>query len=274
MRTIALSPFIAILVIGCVSVHRTSPYDPVVNFRIVYANDANGVQTFAILPSTYDSGTPNRWVIYNHGFGQIIDQLVTYDPQSRFLQSLTAAGFVVLASDYRNLACWGNQECSEDMANLQVLWHLRLNLSAKPFVIGESMGGIVTWNAIAHGALKPLAVVGIYPVCSLAAMDKNAVLEPTIQSAYGFSAQTGYATATSGYDPMLAPASPYSSFPIAVWASYADHVVVRSANEDPFALKIQAAGGNVVIHTSSGEHGDLSNFDASSVVAFFRRSAQ
>ena len=132
----------------------------------------------------------------------------------------------------------------------------------------------MTWNAISLGALTPLAVVGIYPVCNLAAMDENPGFVSTIQSAFGFDSQAGYAAATQGFDPMLTPASEFSSFPIVLWASYSDHVVVRSLNEDPFARAIVAVGGAVTIHTSTGEHGDPSNFDASSVVSFFKGLGQ
>jgi hypothetical protein len=176
---------------------------------------------------------------------------------------------VVIASEYRNLACWGNTECAEDVANLQTLWHSLLNLTPQPYVIGESMGGIVTWNAISHQTLKPLAVVGIYPVCSLANMYTKAVFVPSIQSAYGFDSPAGYSRATAGFDPLLTSPSAFVNLPIQIWASYSDHTVSRSRNEDPFAAEINAAGGNVVIHTSHGDHGDPSNFEASAVITFF-----
>jgi hypothetical protein len=131
------------------------------------------------------------------------------------------------------------------------------------------MGGIVTWNAISLGTLKPLAVVGIYPVCNLAAMYKNSVLAPSIQTAYDFNSQAEYEAATRGFNPILNPPSTFIAFPIVVWASHSDQVVVRSLNEDPFAKTINAAGGNVTIHTSTGNHGDPSNFDAPEVISFF-----
>jgi alpha-beta hydrolase superfamily lysophospholipase len=209
------------------------------------------------------------WIIYNHGYGQTISSIVANAPQSHFVESLAGAGFVVVASDYRDLACWGNTKCSEDVANLQTLWHSQLNLRPKPFVIAESMGGIVTWNAIAHGSLKPLAVVGIYPACNLASMYENGILAPSIEAAYGFTTKAEYSAATKGFDPILTSPSTFIGFPMQMWASPSDHVVVRSLNEDPFAKGVNAAGGSVTIHTSRGEHGDQSNFDASVVISFF-----
>lgn len=100
-------------------------------------------------------------------------------------------------------------------------------------------------------------------------MDTNVVLAPSIQAAYGFASAAGYSAATNGFDPMLTPPSAFVDFPIQIWASYSDHAVVRSLNEDLFALAVRAAGGSVTIHTSTGEHGDASNFDAPAVISFF-----
>ncbi len=71
------------------------------------------------------------------------------------------------------------------------------------------------------------------------------------------------------FDPILIPPSTFAGFPIVMWSSYSDQVVVRSQNEDPFANAINGTGGSVVIHRSRGEHGDPSNFDAPAVIAFF-----
>jgi alpha-beta hydrolase superfamily lysophospholipase len=232
-------------------------------------SDANGVSTWAILPPSYNPQSPSPWIIYDHGFGQSIGSIAANPPQSAFVQSLATSGFVVIASEYRNLTCWGNMECADDIANLQTVWHSQLNLSPQPFVIGESMGGIVTWNAILHGTLKPLAAVGIYPACNLAAMYAEEAFTPTIQTAYDFVSPAGYGAATMGFDPTLAQPSNFVEIPIQIWASHSDRIVLRSQNEDPFAKAINAAGGNITIHTSRGDHGDPSNFDAPAVISFF-----
>jgi pimeloyl-ACP methyl ester carboxylesterase len=252
---------------GCASVHLN--ISPVSQNQTVEESDANGVATWAILPPSYNPQIANPWIIYNHGIGQSIASVAASPPQSNFVHSLTTAGFVVIASNYRDLACWGNQECVEDISNLQTLWRSRLNLSPRPFVIGESMGGIVTWNAISHGALKPMAVVGIYPVCNLKSVYSERAFVPTIQTAYDFALSSGYSAATKGFDPMLASPSTFVVFPIQIWASYRDHSVFRSQNADAFAQAINAAGGTVTVNTSRGRHGDPSNFDAAAVIAFF-----
>jgi acetyl esterase/lipase len=257
------------LTVGCARVILTVPQNSNEHNPILEQTDANGVGTWAIVPASYDRQKAAPWIIYNHGFGQTINSITTNLPQSAFVQSLASAGFVVIASDYRNLACWGDIECANDIANLQLLWRSQLNLASRPFVIGESMGGIVTWNAISHGTLKPLAVVGIYPVCNLAAMYRTRIFAPSIQTAYGFTISTGYLAATSGFDPTLTPPSTFVDIPIQMWASYSDKTVIRQQNEDPFARAINAAGGSVAIFNSHGDHGDASNFDALKVISFF-----
>jgi fermentation-respiration switch protein FrsA (DUF1100 family) len=258
----------AALAVGC-GVHLTVEPAPPVLSKVLQRKDANGVATWAIVPNSYDSSKAFPWIIYNHGFGETIGSITLNAPQNNFVQSLAAAGFVVVASEYRDPACWGDMECAEDIANLQVLWHSLLSLTPQPYVIGESMGGVVTWNAILLNTVKPLAVVGIYPVCSLANMYTKAEFAPTIQSAYGFDSPGEYSKATAGFDPLLAPPHVFTSFPIMIWASYSDHTVSRSKNEDPFSAAINAAGGNVVVRASYGDHGDPSNFNAPAVISFF-----
>jgi len=183
------------------------------------------------------------------------------------------ANYVVIASDYKIQNCWGNAQCVTDIAAVQKSWKEHLNLTPNPYVIAESMGGIVTWNAISHNTLSPRAVVGIYPACSLSNMYGDGVgpVSLDIQNDYGFSNPSGYAAATAGYDPMMAPALDFTSFPVLMWASHSDTSVVRSKNEDPFAARVNAAGGYVVINTSHGNHGDMSNFDPQAVLDFFEK---
>ncbi|MGZ6316998.1 MAG: alpha/beta hydrolase family protein [Anaerolineales bacterium] len=187
------------------------------------------------------------------------------------VNALVQAGYVVIASDYKNQSCWGNAQCVTDIAAVQKLWKAYLNLLPAPYVIAESMGGIVTWNAMAHGALSPIAVVGIYPACNLSNMYARGPgpFYQGIQTDYNFSSPGGYAVATAGYDPMLVPASEFTKVPILMWASYSDTSVVRADNEDRFAARINAAGGNAIINPSTGNHGDRSNFAPSVVLKFF-----
>jgi len=233
--------------------------------------DANGVPTYGMVPQSYNPDVPSRWVLYNHGSGQSGLDISTNPHDSCLANALVQAGYVVIASDYKIDTCWGNSQCVTDIAAVQERWKAYLNLRPSPYVIAESMGGIVTWNAVAHGTLSPLAVAGIYPACSLFNMYAGGAgpFSDDIQNDYEFSSPSGYAPATAGYDPMFAPAKDFTAFPILMWASYSDRSVVRSQNEDPFTVRVNAAGGNAIIVPTSGNHGDASNFNPKAVVAFF-----
>ena len=237
----------------------------------VQLSDANGVPTYGIIPASYKPGIQSRWVLYNHGSGQSGLDISTNHHDSCLVNALVQAGYVVIASDYKIDTCWGNSQCVTDIAAVQERWKAYLNLRPTPYVISESMGGMVTWNAIAHGTLSPLAVVGLYPACNLANMYNGGTgpFSTPIQEDYGFSDPSGFAAATAGYDPMLVPASEFTDFPIMMWASYSDTTILRSENEDPFAARVNAAGGNAIIITSRGRHGDASNFAPQAVLSFF-----
>jgi acetyl esterase/lipase len=238
---------------------------------VVQLNDAHSVPTWAIIPPTYRVGVQSPWVIFDHGAGQSGLAISTDAHDNLLINALVQAGYVVVSSSYTTQNCWGNPQCVTDIAAVQTQWKSYLNLAPQPYVVAESMGGMVTWNAITHGALAPRAVVGIYPACNLSAMYGAGfgLFVSDIQTDYGFSIPSGYAAATAGYDPMLAPVSKFTGIPILMWASYADTTILRSQNEDPFAAAINAAGGNVVVNTSTGNHGDVSNFNPQAVVDFF-----
>ncbi|MGC2477915.1 MAG: hypothetical protein WA485_26490 [Candidatus Sulfotelmatobacter sp.] len=261
------------LTVGCGSNTRTACTLQQLGISPIQLVDANGVKTYGIIPRNYNPSIPSRWVLYDHGSGQTGLAISTNACDTILVKALVQANYVVIASDYKVQNCWGNAQCVTDLAAVQKRWKEQLNLSPKPYVIAESMGGIVTWNAISHNALAPRAVVGIYPACNLSNMYDNGAgpFYLPIQSDYGFSNSTGYAAATAGYDPILSPASDFISFPILMWASYSDTLVLRSQNEDPFAARVNAAGGNVVINTSIGNHGDISNFDREGVLDFFEK---
>ena len=260
-----------VLNLGCATDSPCPVRSNVSSISPVKLTDANGVQTYGIVPPSYNPELPSPWVLFNHGSGQSGLEISTNPDDSCLVNALVEAGYVVIASDYQNRTCWGNAQCVTDIATVQDLWKDHLNLRPAPYVISESMGGIVTWNAIAHGALSPLAVVGLFPACSLSNMFAGGTgpFYSDIQTAYDFSSPSGYAAATDGYDPMLAPASEFTAFPILMWASYLDGTVVRSQNEDPFAARVNAAGGTAIILRSRGGHGDVSNFYPQAVLRFF-----
>src|SRR4051794_20489795 len=90
--------------------------------------DANGVSTWASIPPFYRPDIEWPWVIYDHGYGQLGSHIYSDSNLGDLVKSLASAGYIVIASDYRNINCWGNADCDDDIANLQDVWraHLRL----------------------------------------------------------------------------------------------------------------------------------------------------
>ncbi len=237
--------------------------------------DAGGTQTWALIPASYRPGVQSPWVLYNHGYGGSGQGITNEGGLQNLVNGLVQAGYVVVASNYSNNTCMGNNPCVIDDELVQQLWGQYLNLAPQPYVIGESMGGLVTWNSIIHGKLHPRAVWGTYPICNLAAVyadTTNPTLQAAITSSFGINGGNPYATATAGYDPMLSISS-FLSFPIIITSSYADVTVYRATNADPFAAAVNAAGGNATVLTSTGVHGDSSNFTpavVSAIIKFFQ----
>ena len=183
--------------------------------------------------------------------------------------ALLDAGYVVIGMTNTVQNCYGNAQCNADVAALVEPYQSKLSLEARPYVVADSMGGLTVLNAIPAGVIQPKAVVGWCINTDLGWDYAFGGAAVPIRVDYNISASAPYAEATAGYDPMLQGGGVYAATPFALWGSYADTVVSRSANTDRFADMVNAAGGSVVVHTSSGEHLDSSNFDPTAVVAFF-----
>jgi acetyl esterase/lipase len=237
--------------------------------------DRNGVPLNSVLPTNFDPSKTYPWVIFDHGSDQFGASIVEGDPKIQSLATaLSAAGYVVASSEYRVEDCWGNQSCVEDISALYDAFMEKMNLDPRPFVIGVSMGGIVTWNAVLHGDFVPRAVAGISPACNLANMYKTGLFTKTIDNDYGFTNPSKFSIATAGYDPIGSEnLVPLTKFPIMMWASYGDTTVNRTMNADLLASSVNALGGSVTVITTTGNHGDSSNFPQPDAVVSFFNSA-
>lgn len=225
--------------------------------------------TLAMIPATYRQGTLNPWVLYLHGFNQDANTMLT-GGYGEVAALLVKSGYVVIGMTNTTQNCYGNAQCSVDVAAVSAIYQSALTLQRRPYVLADSMGGFTALNAISARAIVPRAVVGW---CINTDLDWDYVsggAAAPVTADYDISAAQPYAVATAGYDPMLQSSSAYATIPFALWSSYSDTVVSRAVNTDRFAAMINQGGGSVVVHTSSGEHLDASNFDPAAVLAFFR----
>ncbi len=222
-----------------------------------------------MIPATYRQGVASPWVLYLHGFNQDANTMLS-GGYGEVEALLVKSGYVVIGMTNTTQNCYGNAQCSVDVAAVSALYQSTLSLQTRPYVLADSMGGFTALNAISAGAIVPRAVVGWCINTDLAWDYVSGGAAAPVTADYDISAAHPYAVATAGYDPMLQSSSVYATIPFALWSSYSDTVVSRAVNSDRFAVMINQGGGSVVVHTSSGEHLDASNFDPAAVVAFFR----
>ena len=128
-----------------------------------------------------------------------------------------------------------------------------------------------------NGVLKPRAFVGIYPLTNLnwiynsgtSTINPQAQINSSIQTAYGCTNAATCNPAFVPYDPTQIAATAFTGFPMHLWQSPTDTVVDKSQNADLFASRVNAAGGSVVVTATTGDHGDVSNFNPAAIVTFF-----
>jgi hypothetical protein len=145
---------------------------------------------------------------------------------------------------------------------------LILEMLANKWAILSSNAGGEDWgNAAAIAAYQNAIILGIYPVTNLANMFTTG-FKANIKSAFGFSLDSDYATATAGHDPMLLSNSLFTGRKLKMWASYGDTIVARSANADALLNKLNGVA-TVQVVTATGDHGHTSHFDIPSAISFF-----
>lgn len=208
--------------------------------------------------------TPNarttRAVLFLHGSGQNSRSLFT-DPQRRVIaDALLTAGYAVAASD-AGLENWGSRAGID--AHLNLAAELRRRGFADIAILAESMGGL-SLPAVASG-VRARAAAAWYPVCNLQSVVSAGRFNDQIARAYGGAVQT-----PAGLSPVSFENQP--SLRLSIWASPADTVVPKIENADVCASQARAAGIQVLEISTSGEHGDPSNFQPGALVAFFNDS--
>lgn len=238
---------------------------------IVINETVNGIHTMAEIPTNYQPLKKNKYVIVFHGAGGAIVDFWNNPLHKSMIDSFVNAGYIVIGSDYSNILNWGNPDSVKQTQDLISYYRQVFKLEDQPYVYMSSMGGATALNAMAHGVIKPKAVIGEFPVMNLSNMYMTN-FKSQIDTAYGIGSANSYSSATKGYDPVNDnEGSVFATIPFKIWSSYSDTVVVRTQNADMFAQKVNTAGGNVQIVTSTGDHGDASNFDPQTATDFFNK---
>lgn len=150
---------------------------------------------------------------------------------------------------------WGNADALADLANLYSLVN-GLRPVSKVILVGASMGGLATANAVAAATVPNVAgAISIDAAFDLAQMYSNAVYTASIKTAYGIASDgSDYATKTAGFDPMLKPGSAYGSLPWRFYASNSDTSVPRASHGDAMRTKVLPLATEAVMNTHVNGH--------------------
>lgn len=227
-----------------------------------------GVQISVHLPAGYDPRITSRLAVFFHGAGGTDKDFWDYTNENSVLTALLRVGYVVMAANYSATA-WGNPlSVTQSIAAIEYIKE-RYNVFNAPFMVVQSMGGLVGLNSILSGGLKPAAVAGIYPASNLLWCYQNG-FSAQIESAFGFSGAANFEAATAGYDPLNdnEPIA-FNGLKMKFWHSPDDTVVSKAENTDLLKVKAESGGSKFSVVTTSGEHGDPSSFDGDGIVEFF-----
>lgn len=205
-----------------------------------------GGQRVALVEPAHGNG---HVVLFMHGAGQAYDALLT-DPGHEPLEAaLLGAGYAIAAgeADGDN---WGNAAGVGDYSRLIAWLH---GQGYRVDVLAESMGALPAFTLLDDALVQATAV--LYPVCDPA----------TIRGASASIASAWPAGPPAGpvEIPMTAGAR------LLVLASPDDAVAPKALNADACAAAARRQGAAVTEVTTSGDHGDPSNFAPGRLLQFF-----
>ena len=203
-----------------------------------------------------------RVVVYTHGSGERVGNMF-HDPKKEpIFNTLLGAGYAIAATDAHG-DNWGSGASVDD--NLALVAELRDRGLRDVYVLALSMGGFDGLALVDRVAVKAWA--GIFPACDLASVYALGLYRGQIRAAYD---RTGRRLGDA-----IARRSPIDfagrvqRLPMRFWASPADRVIPKHENTDACAALARRGGARVEVTTTTGDHGDPSNYDAAGVLALF-----
>ncbi|MEA2143451.1 MAG: hypothetical protein QOI64_1881 [Solirubrobacteraceae bacterium] len=211
-------------------------------------------------------GRPTRKVvIYTHGAGERISNTFRDPRKEPILRALLDDGYALAMSDAHG-DNWGNAASERDQ--LALVAALRERGLRDIYVLALSMGGFNGLQLLERVPVKAWA--GIFPACDLASVYALGLYRGQIRDAYG---RTG-----PRLGDLIARRSPVDfdppdGLPMRFWASPGDRVIPKRENTDACAALARDRGARVEVTTTTGDHGDPSNYDAAGVLRLFASAA-
>jgi hypothetical protein len=207
----------------------------------------------------------NKLVLYTHGVGETVDSVNIDSLKSDMVQRIYAQGWCIL-SHAASGDSWGNL-ASLNNYNSALVWAKSYAAFGEIVIFSQSMGGLSGLEVLAaHPEI--IKWYGVYPATNLANMFTTS-FKAAIKTAFGFTLDSDYATATNGYDPNLLATSLFSGKKLRMTASYSDVTVARVSNTDLFYTKVNGTAASIVKIDAIGVHGDTSHFLKNDIINFY-----
>lgn len=194
------------------------------------------------LPTT---DTVQGVALYFHGQSGDVDGLM----DEPWLDGLAADGWAVASADF-HLDNWGSPASVRDAVALAD-WAAEQAGAPIRLLIGGSMGGLASLNALIDGALAPRCWFGSMPVVDLRAVGSVPQADAQVQAVYG-----GPPPASSNPGERLEQLP--SGVRYVVVHSTEDTWVPSWAHSDRLVAALRQAGAEVSVLPATGEHGDPS----------------
>jgi hypothetical protein len=248
----------------------TLTYDITVATKKV-VDGTSGTASFRVLePANYDGSTARGLVFYYHGSSGGAND-VTNDPLvTPLVNRFLADGYLVVGAN-AGASNWGNPSgltvYADAHAYVLANWNVT-NVVLLPY----SMGGLAAFQTIRSPSTYPRikGVYAIYPCCDiLADYDDSGALQALILGGWSVADRAALVTAIAGHNPVDLSAAGLPNIRYRFHASAGDTLVLKSHNTD--AMRTLLGGTTTVentLVTTSGNHGDASNFDPDDASAF------
>lgn len=226
----------------------------------------SGQNMLMLIPEELPAATPTTLVLYGHGSGGAYTDVYAQSAHKAVAGALVANGWIV-ASSAMHGNNWGNQDAIDDLADL-ITWAQEFYNVVNVVTWGASMGNMAALNGYATDQLNLIGHVGSAAATNLAAFFATS-LKAAIKTAYGFTLDADYATATAGYDPNLHSGTEWTGKRLRFYVVSDDATAPEADNS---AIVVAAAAATAaeatVVVNGTGGHGSANNYPAALIKAW------
>ena len=203
----------------------------------------------------------DKVVVYTHGSGERVDNIFRDPKKEPIFNALLNAGYALAATDAHG-DNWGSAASERDQVAL--VDALRERDLRDVYVLALSMGGFNGLQLLDEVRVKAWA--GIFPACDLRSVYDLGLYPEQIRTAYD---RTGRRLGDAMARRSPVDFDPPDGLPMRFWASPGDRVIPKRENTDRCAALARERGARVEVTTTTGDHGDLSNYDPEGVLRLF-----